>query len=437
MNVDGTKLLLLSWVQDAQKGLIRESCFEQLSNRWDGSSNYANPDTKATAPKDIIQRIKSDFDSEKLKVTQYMLKPFGGTFRGGEQFAKGFENSTEAWVMECYYNCWRYPYKFANGKGPSSKTQGWMIKAKNGIQFAMEYVGKTRDYFTHTAIIDGAMPLLTDNQYWADNEIASLKTAPVNKRLHPKLFYKGQTAAISRSADYDTDVTNVIAAVKAMTSSSKFDLASANSVVNIARSHCRPLKGHSIGGQAYTAVAMISEIQSMDLMTDSAWQSAVLNGDNRGENNRMLTGVLGVYKGVLFLVNMRSPVFGLAADSGTGLSLGVNYLKPGTEVASTTDSGYINGTEQVPRLVKGASGTATGSCEICMILGAGSVVSPLATDGANEITIESEKDDFSFRESFCTVAYEGGQRADFITPDGSVKNFSSAIYLTATPTLVL
>lgn len=424
-------LQMQAWASEHAKGVVRESFWEQVSNRWDGSSTFFNDGTKNKAPEDVYHRIPVTFDAEKFSVNQAMVSPLKGGIVGGEQIAKGKETSVETWAVRAFYNTWRKSFKLKNGKGPGSNVQTYLQKAGLSTQLAKEYVAKQRDLMAHEALIEGACSILTDSQYWVDNEVTDMRSAVVAKSLHPSIFFKGIAGAITRSATYATDLSNVITAAKAMAPTAGFDNAAAMNFAMLLQGSKRPLKGYKVLGKQVNYIVLLSDLQAMQLAADSTWKSDVQQADERGGDNRAITGILGIKWGVLFVNNRRSPVLSLDTDANAGTTQGIMYLKPETEAAATSDYGYLMGTEIVPRKVKGAAGTATGTCEIAIGLGAGAIIAPLVQD----VQYKSEKDDYDFRESFCVEVMEGGQRGEFVTPAGAVKNFSSALYLTATPAL--
>jgi hypothetical protein len=422
MNGMAETLAMKAFAKANAKMLIKDSIWEQLSNRNDTNA-VGSAGANMKLPKDVIHVISGITATATTRsITQAMVGRLKGDFVGGAQVAEGRETTPDLYQMQCYWNVWRKPYKLFNGDDAESNYQSWYAGAELKTGLAKDYASEVRDYFYHSAIIDGSSPLLNDNQYWQDHEVADFQTAPLTKRLHPMIFFKGQTGAITRNANYATDIQAVSTALKVLAPADGFDLSCAEHCIELARKRVRPLS-YKAGGQNVKYIVMLSEVQATQLAKDSDWKTMFREGDTRGLDNRSISGILGVWRETLFLANPRAPLFNLSVSTAS-----ISYLKPST-VSTDASTLYFDGEQSLDRTVKGATTVETGTCEMAIILGAGAIVNPMPQD----LKYGSQKKDYDFREGFIVTAKEGQQRTDFKDKAGVYTTYGSLLYVTATP----
>lgn len=424
MNGMKEAMAMKGFAQAQSKALVKGSVWEQLSNRWDVQKSLANG-ANTKVPTDCIHKITGISMTENTRsITQTMTGRLKGGYVGGPMIAEGTETTPDLYQMQVYWNVWRKPYKMFNGDDPESNYQAWYAKAEQRTVLAKDYAAELRDLFYHQAMVDNGSEILTDNKFWQDHEVVDFQTAPVAKRLHPIIFYKGQTAAITRHATYATDIQNVSTALKAMGPTSSFDLDAAESIIDKLFNRVRPLAWKS-GGQNVSYVVLLSHIQARQLQSDSNWKALMKDAETRGIDNRAISGILGVYRETLFISNMRSPVFNLSSSAAS-----VSYMRPETTTADAATALFF-GEQSITRTVKAAAGTETGTCEIAIGLGAGSIVCPLPMD----LTYREQDKDYYFRKGFLVMSKEGHQRTDFKDKNDAFSTFGSLLYITATPAL--
>lgn len=419
------QIVMSAFQQKMQTDQVIDSVFEQMSNAYDVKAQPTGSDAKNTVPTSFVQSIpKAELPEEARSLKQVMgMRPKFG-FVAGPQVAEGKEKGIDLSRLEVFVNTWRVPFKLFNGRDPESNFKRWYIRAAQKTVVANQAVSELRDLFYHQAMFEGAAEILTDNQYWVNHDNADFQTAPLAKRLHPNWFFLGMTTPPTRSATYATDAANMTTALKAMAPSSIFDYAALCRFIRVLRKRCRKL-GWKASGTEINHVIILSEYQAEQLTSDPDWKTLMSNAEVRGPENRAISSIIGVVLKALVLVDDRSPVYRLDDSS-------MLYLRPDTE---TTDAGilYYDGEQSVDRAVKGAAGSATGTCEMAFGGGAGALIHPQPM----AMELNSDTFDYGFREGFCAEQIEGFQRADWIKKDGStVFTPTSCVYSSATPALM-
>jgi hypothetical protein len=273
------------------------------------------------------------------------------------------------------------------------------------------------------ALCEGADIYLVDPQYWKDNKVHSVP--PSERHTHPNVCFPGMNRStipdLYSSAGTllsNTDYTNNVAASLANLGPSQgFDFAALERLMQYASSHIIPMKEET------QYVVLLSPVQASQLRRDPDFLATNMHADKRGSENRALSGVIGNWQGFKFIEDKRSPIFHLDSSKR-----GFEYV---TYETGTKIDRY-DGIASIGRKGKAAQGTATGSCEVARVVGAGAIGVPLV-DGSN-LTFKEEPSDFGDFGEICGRKNTGHCRLDFKNEDEStLENTSSALFFTATP----
>ena len=411
-----TDLMRHRWATQKDKDIILGSVWEQLGNRSNPAAELPKMGEK-TVPKDVFHAVAATQTSDEFSLTIPLEESLKGDGVGGMQLLRGTEEDTVARNCKTYYNNVRKAVNMAN-EGVEFGSTAYIQKAKDKYDLLGEWMAANRDYSAEKAIYERDARYLIDDQFWAGN--ANQTTAPVARAIHPNIAYLGMNAAPTRSATVGTDLSNIAAALKAMSSASVFNKAALVSAITFGRRFATPLNWKS-GAQKINHIVMISEIQAIQLQNDSAWQDLWKGAGERGIDNRAISGVVGgPFMECLVIVNPRQPIFRL--NSG---SIGFEYVTP--MLGSSFNS--LLGLQNLNREAKGAATVQTGTCEVCYVLGAGA----LGVPNPKKLKYIEEKTDFGHFTALAASEVIGHNRLDFKAADGTYKNISSGLFFTATP----
>jgi hypothetical protein len=187
-------------------------------------------------------------------------------------------------------------------------------------------------------------------------------------------------------------------------------------MIFLASKNIKPLNWKS-GSSAVKWIFKISPLQAEQLTTGTTgadWATLFREAGARGMENRAISGVIGIYKGAMVVIDDRSPLFD--SDAGTAAADSFQYIKPWND-------------DRTP-VTKDAT---TGTMEVAQILGRGS----LGCAEVKKLAFNKQGKDYDFNTGFEARRSTGDSRMDFLNPQAlgaKPLNWSSALYLTPTTT---
>jgi hypothetical protein len=218
------------------------------------------------------------------------------------------------------------------------------------------------------------------------------------------------------TATYDGSINT---AAGALSVTSTMTIAKVFEIAQIASRTIKPLKWN-MGGQRVDWILLVSPIQKYQIQNDATSINGFIDrtrmADDRGPDNRALSGIIGVWGGVLVIEDPNAPVYVHGNSAGSRFA----YFRPDYAVnADPTRSGH-------------GAGAATGTCEIAMLLGDRALA--MAIPMMPKI-VKKSSTDYDFTRDMAIMAKYGVQRPDFraSTDTAIPTNESSFLYITATP----
>ena len=410
-----TELRVKAWNQKGMDELVLDSKFYQLSNRANTTETPANPKDISKLPSNVMISVGDKLETGRTSITLPWYSELSQGFRMGMQKEEGNEESISIKPFTAYYNVDRKSTNVGDISVDGDAEEFWGIasKAKDRL-FA--YIGKLFDYHCHRALCEGAGLNLTDSTAWTG---ATFSSAPVSVALHPKIFVTGGTDFVTWNNTYSTYETSLQSAAGALTPSSSMTIAKVFEIGRIASRTVAPL-GWSFAGQQVDWILLVSHVQSYQIANDATAISGLIDrtrmGDERGFKNRALTGIVGVWGGVLVVEDPRAAIYNQSGTAGSRFG----YYRPDVSVnANPTRTAHGNG-------------AATGTCEIATLLGNKALVE---TEMVSPKIITKMSTDYEATKDMAIMAKWGVQRPDFraSTDTSRPSNESSFLYFTATP----
>jgi N4-gp56 family major capsid protein len=418
-----TQLRLHTWSREITKDYIASSVFGQFSNINVETARLPK-DKDNVVPKTAIHYLLVEFKENAFSTTIPLLKSLVKPGVGGRQVAKGTGERPQVRYGKVH---WQRNRKVINAdrQGVDIKSQEYLQLAKKQYMLLGDWSKQDEDFAFQRAICEGADIYLTEPEYWIDYELQN--TPPVVKFTNPNVCFPGMNASTipvfptaapilseANNAAYTNSIADKLGA--ALSVDSKFNMNALNKLMKYVRGHIKPIDGKT------QYIVLLSSVQAAQLRGDPDFLSVNMNADERGDDNRAISGVIGTWQGFKFIEDMRSPIFTL--DSA---NRGFKYVT--YENGTTVDR--LNGIASLPREAKG-SGTV-GTCEVARVLGVGAIGVPMV-DGHN-LSFEEESTDFKEFGEICARKNMGHCRLDFSSGDNSIlENKSSALFFTATPT---
>jgi hypothetical protein len=219
------------------------------------------------------------------------------------------------------------------------------------------------------------------------------------------------------SATYATALTNLATATDTETAvTDVFTGATADKVHLLATRLIVPMGG--IGGKSeVNYVLKISDAQWYQWTTDTTasvgWRDLMKYNETGME--RLFNGFIGVYKGMMVIVDQRSPLF---------------------NVTSSTVGTFQYQTPLADNRVRVLTAANTGTREVAMLMGRGAI----GLADVMEMDLVRKSRDYEFVKSICGHRKRGTQRMDLdatVAPTSARVNESSLIVLTATSAAVV
>ena len=413
-------LMLQTWSREITKSFIASSVWGQFSNINDNTKKVPK-DTESKVPKTAIHFVSSEFKENAFKCTIPLLKSLVKPGVGGRQTAKGTGEKPETRYSDIFWNRVRKVIN-SDREGVDIKSVEYLKLAKKHYDLLGDWFKQDEDYSFQRAICEGADIYLTDNQFWEEYEVTN--TAPVKALIHPNAVFPGMTRSSmpELSLANATYKSNLVNSLSGLSSSDAFGYEALCHLMEYARSHIKPIQS---GDTQY--IVLLSHVQAAQLRKDPEFIAINMGADNRGESNRVLSGVIGTWQGFKFIEDLRSPIFHLDGawdEKAPGFEY-VTY-KTGTKIDR------FSGIASLERKAKGAVASATGTCEVARILGNGAIGVPLVN--GHNLTFKDEPTDFGDFGEICGRKNTGHCRLDFKSGNGKIlENESSALYFTSTP----
>lgn len=398
------------WSKDSEKKLSQRSVWGQLTGRVNQTSALGNEVMKI--PNSVIAERSREFEDGVYSVTIPWKGKISTMGYGGRETLEGNEATIPMRYKNIFWNNQRHAVAIEDESVEGSLARFYQVGAEK-VELLEDYFTELDDYNHTRGLIEGADEYLTESRYWQNTSIST----PVTAALHPVWLVNGASGAQTWNATYATYETAIDDAIDAGTTAEAFDLGAADSIAFECRRRLTPMQG------AYKYVAVISDIQGDQLTTgaSNAWLAKFESAGQRSMDNKSITGAIGLYKDVLFIVGQRNPVWNLA----NATTAKVVYSKP------STDDNTATGSSVVTRVTKGSANAQTGTAEIAMVMGR----SALGKAKIQGIKYTGKKFDYDFTEGFAGHRKEGVQRMEFFPSSTSTQPVinGSFIYSTNTP----
>lgn len=412
-----------SWVYSMEKQIIIDSQWEGLSNRVEPSVSIPNGG-KGKIPDSVIHYVTDKFTPGVQFTTVPSLDKLILQGQGGLQPVDGNEEKPKVRYKSVYYNVQRKGLTIKDESVEGDLTEAYSILEER-VSLLSDYFTELNDYNKARAILEGADEYLTESKYWTGDTISS---APVAVTTHPYALWRGATAPATWSATDNTyRLTNLIGTAATVGLNDAFEAATVtftktalDKMILRASQTIRKLNWKADGKPVHWII-ILSETQADQLLADTAggnWSTLFKDAGSRGVDNRAISGVIGVYRGAAVCVNPRQPLINCTVAGATYAS-SFQYIKPW-------------GDSRVPTV----KASDTGTCEIGMCLGKGSVGSAMI----KKLDFNKMGKDYNFSTGFEARKSCGDVRMDFQDAASIVnqpKNWSSFLYFTPTPAVAL
>lgn len=404
-----------SWVRKVIKQKLPTSLWDQISNRFAYSQTVPKASDNSI-PSAVIHKVTSEFNDGQYSATLLSIRKPSVTVVGGANSAEGKESKPTTKIVTVFYTNQRIPMSL-----PDRTVMGNIAKFYSMAEATVDMIGdlfvEQTDYDHQKATIDGADPVLTDAGAWENSEYGSEINHPVDPVLHPNTYalVAGVLTKNTWSATYATAVTALATIIDTeMVSTDIFNLAALDKIHLVATRTIVPLGGMG-GNMEVQYVLKISDAQWYQLTTDTAsnqWRD-LLKYTEKGFD-RMFSGYMGVYKGMMLLVDQRSPLFNVSGSTAGAFQ----YITPGSDGRT--------------RVAKGSN---TGTAEVAALYGRGA----LGLVEVEDFDLVKKSRDYEFVKSICGARARGTMRLDLdaaVAPTSARINETSMIILTATTSAV-
>lgn len=416
-----------SWRTTMQKELILRSTWEQMSNIVTETDEVPNAKDMKSVPDSVLLKVTADFDPGSYQTTIPLMGKLNVKGKFGRQPAEGSEEVPAIKYKAVHYNVERKAISIEEMSVDGQQDKAYKIGSK-GTPLLTNYMVELTDFNCHRAIVEGAGWALTETEAWSG---PSFSTPPQTRKFNPTVMRRGGTAVATYStvlATYEAAIQTYIDGLT--TASNPMNLAGLDALIDEMTYRLLPLKWKN--GVKY--VLLLSRYQARELQdtTSSTSWSALMRaadpreqkGGNAGDDNRAISGILGIYRETLLLVNPRAPIWNSAGSANAY----VGYVKP------WSSSAFYNAADAtVSRAAK--TGAGVGTCEIAIGLGQGAI-------GVSEISkasFDEQQKDYNFNKGLCVSRMVGHVRMDFdiASPTTtSIQNQTSLLYFTPTPSVV-
>jgi hypothetical protein len=422
-------LQVQSWASTMQKELIRRSPWEQMSNLTVETTEIPTRKDMKMVPDAVIIKLGGEFDEGSFQLTIPLVGKLNQVGQFGRQIADGAEEAPVLKFKSVHYNAERKSITMDEMSVDGRQDRFYKIGAK-GTPMLTTYFMELTDFNCHRAIVEGASWALTESLAWTGG---SFPTAPQTRKYNPTVMKRGGSVVATYStvlATYEAAIQTYIDTLT--TAGNPFSLVGLDAVINEMCLRLIPLSWKD----NVDFVLLLSDFQCRELQdsTSTTGWSALMRaadpreygakGENAGDDNRAISGVLGIYRRTLIINNGRSPIW----DTSKAANGFVGYFKP------WTSGGFQNAADVViTRAAK--TGAGVGTCEIAIGLGKGAIGNPIIKN----LGFEEQQKDYNFNRGLCGGRMAGWVRMDFdiTTPTASsIQNQTSLLYFSPSPTTV-
>jgi hypothetical protein len=422
-------LQIQSWASTMQKELIRRSPWEQMSNLTVETTEIPTKKDMKTVPDAVIIKLGGEFDEGSFQLTIPLVGKLNTIGKFGREIVDGSEEAPALKFKAVNYNVERKGISIQEMSVDGQQDRFYKIGAK-GTPMLTTYFMELTDFNCHRAIVEGASWALTETAYWTGG---SFSTPPQVRKYNPTVMKRGGSAVATYSTVLATYEGNIQAYIDSLTTAGNpFSLVGLDAVINEMCLRLLPLSWKD----SVDFVLLLSDFQCRELQDSTSttgWSALMRAADpreynagkeNAGDDNRAISGILGIYRRTLIINNGRAPIW----DTSKAANGYVGYFKP------WTSGGYQNAANVViTRAAK--TGAGVGTCEIAIGLGKGAIGNPII----KQLNFEEQEKDYNFNKGVCGGRMAGWVRMDFdiASPTAtSIQNQTSLLYFTPTPTTV-
>jgi hypothetical protein len=422
-------LQIQSWASTMQKELIRRSPWEQMSNLTVETTEIPTKKDMKTVPDAVIIKLGGEFDEGSFQLTIPLVGKLNTIGKFGREIVDGSEEAPALKFKAVNYNVERKGISIQEMSVDGQQDRFYKIGAK-GTPMLTTYFMELTDFNCHRAIVEGSSWALTETAYWTGG---SFSTPPQVRKYNPTVMKRGGSAVAPYSTVLATYEGNIQTYIDSLTTAGNpFSLVGLDAVINEMCLRLLPLSWKD----SVDFVLLLSDFQCRELQDSTSttgWSALMRAADpreynagkeNAGDDNRAISGILGIYRRTLIINNGRSPIW----DTSKAANGYVGYFKP------WTSGGYQNAANVViTRAAK--TGAGVGTCEIAIGLGKGAIGNPII----KQLNFEEQEKDYNFNKGVCGGRMAGWVRMDFdiASPTStSIQNQTSLLYFTPTPTTV-
>ena len=422
-------LQIQSWASTMQKELIRRSPWEQMSNLTVETTEIPTKKDMKMVPDAVIIKMGGEFDEGSFQLTIPLVGKLNTIGKFGREIVDGSEEAPALKFKAVNYNVERKGISIQEMSVDGQQDRFYKIGAK-GTPMLTTYFMELTDFNCHRAIVEGASWALTETAYWTGG---SFSTPPQVRKYNPTVMKRGGSVVATYSTVLGTYEAAIQTYIDSLTTASNpFSLVGLDAVINEMCLRLLPLSWKD----GVDFVLLLSDFQCRELTdsTSTTGWSALMRAadpreynagkDNAGDDNRAISGILGIYRRTLIINNGRAPIW----DTTKAANGFVGYFKP------WTSGGFQNAANVViTRAAK--TGAGVGTCEIAIGLGKGAIGNPII----KQLNFEEQEKDYNFNKGVCGGRMAGWVRMDFdiASPSAtSIQNQTSLLYFTPTPTTV-
>jgi hypothetical protein len=409
-------LQVKAWDAKGTEKLVKSSLFYQLGNYFDyTTTQLANPKEFAKIPPSVMLSVTDKLGMGKTSISIPWFDELKTGFRAGSQVEAGNEEAISMLPFTATYNVWRKSTPVSDITNDYDATEYFQLAAKAKDRL-FGYAGKMIDFNCQRALIEGGDITLTDSTYWTG---PTFSTNPVTASIHPFTMVDGATSFVTWNNTYATYEASIESAAGAMSVSNTMTVAKVLKIAAIASIKTKRL-GWSFGGQSVDWILKVSNIQAQQIKQDATAISGFIArtqlGEDRGDKNRSISGIVGIWDRVMVVEDHYAPIYTHAAATTTRFG----YFRPDFNINAN------------PTRVAHGAAAATGTCEIAVLMGDKAIVdaSPMMPQ-----IVKKESTDYEFSKEMAIQMKQGKTRPDFRATGSTSQptNETSFVYLTATP----
>jgi hypothetical protein len=406
-----------SWIRKTVKQKINASTWDQLSNRYEYSQTVPKSGM-AKVPSDVVHKITDELKMGQFSVTMLAIRKTGAAVIGGSNSAEGKESKPTTKIFSAYFTNQRVPKSL-----PDMSVSGDMSEFYGIAQATIDMIGndfvEQTDYDCQRSMIDGCDEFLDSAAAWQSSEYGSAINAPQTKCLHPNTYVLASGALVLNTwnSTYATANTSLATATDSETLVTDVFTTKVADLIHLKATRTIIPMGGLGGKSEVNYVLKISDAQWYDWTTDTTasvgWRDLMKYTETGMD--RLFNGFVGVYKGMMVVVDQRCPLY---------------------NVTSSTVGAFQYQTPLADNRVRVLTAANTGTREVWMLMGRGA----LAMADVMEMDLVRKSRDYEFVKSICGHRKRGTQRMDLdatVAPTSARVNESSMIGLTATSAAVV